>query len=103
MYFQNQSWLSVWECYKKVFEPDSNPKNSPEGSKKAPIVVEFKQKMRLYFQNQNLFYLLWGPKNAFEPDFKPKNLQKKKKGKKEPKWDIRNKKIGSYFWIESWQ
>ena len=32
---------------KKVFEPDSNPKNCPQGSKKgkkAPIVADFKQR-----------------------------------------------------------
>ena len=42
---------------KKVFEPDPNPKNSPEGPKKLQKGPKFGQienkKIGLYFQNQN--------------------------------------------------
>ena len=70
LYFKNQSWLTVYECYKKCLNLTPAPKIALKGKKKAkktPIVEKYKQKIGLYFQNPNLLYTLVGPKNEFEP------------------------------------
>ena len=62
---------------KKVFEPDPNPKNSPEEPKKCKKAPKFgrmkNKKIGLYFQNKNWQSVLVGSKNVFEPELDPKN------------------------------